>query len=108
MKGSITLTDHERNLLLLSYRSDPDPALRLRAHILLLLADGHPWALLTTVLFCSSRTLSRWKARFEKGRVPALLGHPRGAPPRFAAHWMRVVVQWVTERTPRGFGLLRS
>ncbi len=28
-----------------------------------LLADGHPWSLIVTVLYCSTRTIARWKER---------------------------------------------
>ena len=77
MSHSITLTADERATLLDYLRRSPDPALRSRAHIILLLADGLPWATLTAVLFCSSRTVARWQDRFRGGRVAALLGQPR-------------------------------
>jgi putative transposase len=108
MSSSISLRPDERKSLLDYYRRHPDPALRLRAHLVLLLADGHPWALITAVLYCSSRTIARWKERFERGRVPALLGLPPGRRPHFAAGWVAVVVTWITQQTPRAFGLVRS
>src|SRR5262245_7594558 len=108
MDFSIQLTADERNTLLNCYRADPDPQLRLRAHIVLPLAAGHTWAVITTVLFCSRRTIARWKTRFQAGRVEALLGRPRGAPARLGPRWVRVLVRWVTEHTPRAFGFLRS
>jgi transposase len=109
MPSSIALLPEERNTLLDYYRCPfHDPHLRLRAHLLLLLADGHPWALIAAVLYCSTRTIARWKARFEQGRLDALLGRPRGPRPRLAADWAALVVRWVTEQTPRAFGLLRS
>ena len=54
MSHSITLTDPQRDTLLRYYRGPFDPQRRLRAHILLLLADGHTWSLNTTVLYFSS------------------------------------------------------
>jgi transposase len=108
MPCSIQLTADERNTLLDCYRSDPDPQLRLRAHIVLLLAAGYTWAVVTAVLFCSRRTIARWKQRFHEGRVEALLGRPRGAPARLGPRWVQVLVGWVTAQTPRAFGLLRS
>src|SRR5947209_13304839 len=108
MNSSIQLTADERNTLLDCYRSDPDPQLRLRAHLILLLAQGLPWAAIAAVLFCSSRTIARWKQRFLEGRVEGLLGRPRGAPRRFAARWAARVVGWVTTQAPRAFGFLRS
>ena len=108
MNSSIRLTAEERHALLDHYRANPDPQLRLRAHIILLLAGGYPWATIAAVLFCSTRTIARWKSRFQHGRVGALVGPPRGAPSRFGAHWVAVVVGWVTTNTPQAFGFLRS
>lgn len=108
MKFSIQLTADERNALLDHYRADPDPQVRLRAHIILLLAQGLPWATVAAVLFCSSRTIARWKDRFRHSRVAGLFGRPRGAPARRARGWVAVMVGWVTTKTPRAFGFLRS
>ncbi len=107
MSCSITLTPDERNTLLDHYRADPDPQVRLRAHVLLLLADGHPWSLITAVLYCSTATIARWKGRFEGGRIEALFGQPRGRSPA-SGTWAALVVRWVTTLTPRAFGFLRS
>jgi len=108
MNCSIYLTDQECKTLLDCYRSDPDPQLRLRAHIILLLAQGLTWAAIAAFLFCSSRTIARWKRRFQHGRVDALLGRTRGTPVRLGPAWLAVVVGWVTTQTPRAFGFLRS
>jgi putative transposase len=108
MTSSIQLTGDERNTLLDCYRTTTDPQLRLRAHIILLLAQGLTWATIAAVLFCSSRTIDRWQRRFQHGRVDALLGQPRGAPVRFGSFWVALVVCWVTEQTPRVFGFVRS
>jgi len=109
MSASISLTPDERNTLLDHYRCPfAEPELRLRAHILLLLADGYPWATIAAVLYCSTRTIARWKRRFAKSRLDALPGQPRGPRPRLAARWAALAVRWVTAKTPRAFGLLRS
>jgi putative transposase len=108
MTPSIVLSADERNTLLLYLRSATDPALRLRAHIVLLLAAGHTWATITAVLFCSARTVARWQARFRGGRLAALEDLRRGGPPRRAAAWLGVLTGWVTGLTPRAFGWLRS
>jgi hypothetical protein len=47
MAPGIALKTAQRQALLHSYRRHPDPAVRLRAQIILLLADGHPWSLIT-------------------------------------------------------------
>ena len=73
MDGSIVLGSGQRKRLLAVYRKEPDPHVRLRAHIILLLAEGHAWSLIAAVLFCSTATIARWKGRFESGGVEALL-----------------------------------
>jgi putative transposase len=109
MSASISLRPGERNALLELYRSRfHDPQLRLRAHILLLLADGHSWATVAAVLYCSSRTIARWKSRFEHGRLDGLLGQTPGPKPRLADGWAALVADWVLNQTPRAFGWLRS
>jgi transposase len=108
MDGSIQLKPMERKTLLEHYRKSTDPAVRLRAHILLLLADGHPWSQITVMLFTSARTISRWKQRFEREGVEAVLGAPRGRPAVLVVWWITVVVRWVQQKTPRDFGFLRS
>ncbi len=52
MTQSVTLDARQRQALLDRYRKDRDPDVRFRAHILLLLADGHTWATVCTLLFC--------------------------------------------------------
>jgi putative transposase len=109
MHPSISLTPDERNTLLDYYRAPfYDPALRLRAHIILLLAQGYPWATIAAVLFCSTRTIDRWQKRFAHGRVDALCGQTRGRRSRFAQRFADLVVFWLTQLTPRTFGYLRS
>jgi putative transposase len=108
MNFSIRLSQEERNSLLDYYRGHDDPAIRLRAHIILLLAEGHSWGLISAVLFCSSRTIARWKARFEAGRLPGLIGRTPGAPPRYGHYWVTLVVHWFTACLPRDFGFVRS
>ena len=88
---TIHLTPTDRQALMGNYRRSPDAAVRLRAHILLLLADGYPWVTVSAVLFCSLDTISRWKQRFEAEGVGAVFGRPRGRK-RSAAHvWASLV-----------------
>ena len=107
MDGSIALARGQRNRLRALCREDPSPCVRLRAHIILLLADGHAWALICAVLFCSTATVARWKGRFERGGVDALLDEKRGRAPVLAC-WAVLLVAWVRTRTPRDFGYCRS
>jgi transposase len=105
---SIRLTRDQRNTLLGYYRRDPDPQVRLRAHVLLLLADGYAWATVAAVLFTSPATIARWKRRFEAGGVDEVLGRPRGRSRSAAWAWAAVVVAWVLTRRPSEFGFARS
>ncbi|MBV8315080.1 MAG: IS630 family transposase [Planctomycetaceae bacterium] len=108
MTRSVTLDARQRQALLDRDRKDHDPEVRFRAHILLLLADGHTWATGATFLFWSSRTIDRWVKRFHQEGVEGLAGHKTGRPFRFAADWVKVVVAWVTTTAPTAFGFLRS
>jgi transposase len=105
---SIPLSAGDRNTLLDHYRRDPDPQVRLRAHILLLLADGHSWATIAAVLFTSPSTIARWRRRFEHGGATAVLGRPRGRKRSPVWAWAAVVVLWVLDRRPAEFGFARS
>ena len=68
----------QRKRLLDLYRKDPSPCVRLRAHIVLLLSEGHAWSLVCAALFCSTATVARWKRRFEAGGVDAMLAEGAG------------------------------
>jgi transposase len=104
---SIRLSTADRNTLLGHYRRSADPDIRLRAHILLLLADSYPWATVSAVLYCSLDTISRWKRRYEAEGVDAVFGRPRGR--RSGSHiWAAVVVRWVLTLSPTHFRFARS
>jgi transposase len=81
---------------------------RLRAHIILLLAAGHPWSLIIAVLFCSSATIARWQQAFLAGGVPALQRPGRGRQRILGRLGIALVVEWVQRCRPRDFGFLRS
>ena len=108
MKRSIDLSPEQRASLLDRYRTDHDPEVRFRSHILLLLDDGHSWVTVAALLFCSSRTIDRWVKRFHAEGVEGVAGHKPGRPFRFDTSWARLAVEWVTKHTPRDFGFLRS
>lgn len=108
MEGSIHLTEAQRKQLLDLYRKHHDPHVRLRSHIILLLAMGQSWRTITTMLFCSSKTISRWKRRFQREGIQALTQQRRGRPREFAAFWVQHVRRWILERPPDDFGLMRT
>jgi transposase len=105
---SISLSPDQRDTLLRYYRGHFDPPVRLRAHILLLLDDGCPWGQIARTLYCSTRTIARWKGRFAGHGLGALHGRPAGAPRQFGAALAALVVGWVLRLTPRAFGFVRS
>ena len=108
MRPSISLSEPDRKALLDHYRKDPDPQVRLRAHLLLLLAAGYSWALVAAVLFTSPSTIDRWQKRFQQGGVEAVLGRPRGRRRSPAWAWAATVVVWVLTRRPADFGFAKS
>ena len=110
MDGSIVLGFGQRKRLLNIYRGKEEhPAcVRLRAHIVLALAEGHSWSLIEQVLFCSSAPIDRWKDRFEAGGVEALLAETRGRRATLLVSWALLIVCWVKTLTPRDFGYCRS
>jgi len=104
----LSLTTGQRDDLLTIYRKDPDPELRFRAHIILLLAEDRPWSDIQAILFCSSRTIGRWLKRFQSEGAAGLTGRKRGRPFRLGLGWVALLVSWVTTKTPSDFGFLRS
>jgi transposase len=110
MDGSIVLGSSQRKRLLEIYRGkEANPAqVRLRAHVILLLSEGHAWTLIESVLFCSTATIARWKQRFESGGIEALLEEKRGRTATLLMGCSLLIVAWVKTLTPRDFGYCRS
>jgi putative transposase len=104
----LSLTTKQRDELLTVYRKDPDPELRFRAHIILLLGEGHRWDTIEAMLFCSSRTVDRWLKRFQAEGPEGLIGRKRGRPFQLGLGWIAILVHWVITKTPSDFGFLRS
>jgi transposase len=107
MSASISLSRRDRKALLSLYRTAADPQLRLRAHVLLLLDAGYSWALIAAVLFTSTSTINRWRARYLEGGLGAVQG-PRRRASALSAWWAALVIRWVTLRAPTDFGFVRS
>jgi len=101
MTPSLVLPPVARQELLDLYRKHPDPEVRFRAPILLLLADGHSWQQVGDILYCSSRSIDRWLKRFQHDGIEGLAGRKRGRPFRFAVVWARIAVAMVLHLTPR-------
>jgi putative transposase len=109
MQGSIHLRAAERKTLLHVFKTGSTHELRLRAHLLLLLADNWSWAIIAATLFTSSSTINRWRRRFLQGGLAAVIDtHRRRRPSRLSSLWIGVVFRWVTTLTPIDFGFIRS
>jgi putative transposase len=108
MESPLRITARERQVLLDQYRQGVSTRVRVRAHILLLLAQGYSWAIIAGGVFCRTRTIARWKRRVETQGVPAVLSSSPQAASWLALGWRALVASWVTECSPRDFGFLRS
>jgi putative transposase len=108
MNSTIVLSTQQRKTLLDLYRHAKDPDLSRRAHIVLLLAESYTWETIAAVLFTSTSTIARWQQRFRDADLESLTGQRPGRRPSWWAYCAVIVVRWVTQDTPRSFGLLRS
>jgi transposase len=109
MDGSISIRASDRKLLLDFHKTAATHEQRLRAHILLLLGDGVPWVTIAAVLFTSSSTINRWRKRYLAGGIDAVLDAPgRRRRSGLSAFWVAMMIHWVTVRSPRDYGFVRS
>ena len=92
MSSILSLKSAQRGALLQIYRGHPDPQARLRAHILLLLDRGRSWDDIAGALFCSTRTIARWKERFRPASA--------STPPRSKRSFQRAMVRVEQNRAP--------
>ena len=60
------------------------------------------------VLFCSTRTIARWKWCVEHDGISVALGTPSPFTSRLGNWWSEVVTEWVLKFNPRDFGFVRS
>lgn len=106
MDGIIRLPDRDRKAALrLVQRGGQHRGVR-RAHVLLLLADGHPVRFIAAVLFCSFDLIASVRRDYQRGGVPAALGDEQAI--RRVPWWYNAVLVWLTQHTPVDFGLRRS
>jgi transposase len=103
MSSTLSLRPAQRDALLRHFRGHPDPQVRQRAHILLLLEQGYPWATIGAVLFTSPSTIARWQRRFEDGGVDALFGLAREADSRWSDE-VEATLRRALERSPDQWG----
>ena len=105
MDGHLRISPPERKRLLRALHQSSGPEERLRWNILFLLVDGHAWAHIAAVLYCSTATIARWQKRYLQHGMAGI------APVRESATlswWVARIVVWVQTYTPTHFGYLRS
>ena len=106
MDNSIHMTAMEHKTALTIYRGSGDARVARRAHVLLLLDDGHSYRQITQFTFTSSETIARLRQRFAEGRLAAALAEPEED--NVVAFWQVAVAGWLLHKTPRDFGYFRS
>ena len=60
-EGLAVYAEPSLQLALIDHICGPDPEVRRRAQMLLLLRERYAWRVVAAVMFCSTRTISRWK-----------------------------------------------
>lgn len=91
-----------------------------KARLILMLADGRSYRQIQTALDCDPGYISRWKRRFEEGRLAGLHARHRGAAPRTLTPRMEAKIlewtrrkpsdgstQWTTRKLARALGVSR-
>src|SRR5689334_5301176 len=96
----LRITARERRAVLEQYRNGANGRVRLRAHMLFLLADGYAGARIVGGLFCRTRTTVRWKRRGEEEGIQAALGAPLTSA-RLGSWWSEVGAAGVVRSSPR-------
>jgi len=107
MDGNIRLSPADRKAVLaVVQRGGRDHRAIRRAHVLLLLADGHSGRAVEAVLYCSADLVAEVRRGFRAGGVPAALADRPAARP--IPRWWASVLAWVLGRPPGAFGFRRS
>jgi transposase len=101
-KAPLVLTDEERQTLLgWSRRAKSSQALAVRCWIVLACAEGKTNKAVAAELGVWPQTVGKWRARFLRGRLEALVDEPRpGAPRTITDEQVEAVVVATLEETP--------
>lgn len=102
MTSSLFDVDHsEREELSARLRSRTLPAEDVRrARLILMLADGEPFTAIQAVLHCNRSYITRWKQRFQEGRLSALYSRHPGRAPAKDATKLEAKILARTQRKP--------
>ena len=106
MDGMFRLTDPERKIALRWVHHGGDHRVARRAHVLLLLADGHTVRTIVAMLFCSFDLIASVRREYRCQGFDAALGTERGI--ERTPGWWGWLLGWVLKRTPWDFGISRS
>jgi transposase len=106
MDGIIRLCQPDRKAMLRLVQRGGDHRRIRRAHVLLLLAQGHPVRFITAVLFCSFDLVASVRRDYQHGGVAAVLGDERVI--HRVPWWYNSLLVWLTQFTPVDFGMRRS
>lgn len=106
MDGIIGLSDAERKTMLKYVQRGGDHRVVRRAHVLVLLADGHGVRTIARMLFCSFGLIASVRREYQHHGIGAAIGTQRSVE-RIPAWWTWLLI-WVLKRTPWDFGICRS
>ena len=98
---SFVLTTEQRTTLEARVRSGRGRAdAARRARVILLLADGHSYAMIAAMTGCSSRTIALWKQRFATDGLAGLAARHRGSKPTVLTPALEARIMTWTRRPP--------
>jgi transposase len=106
MDGIIRLSADERKTALWLVQRGGAHRVARRAHVLLLLAEGHGVRTIAAMLFCSFELIAEVRRDWRRGGLAAALG-TEPTVQRMPWWWGRLLV-WALEWTPGDFGFRRS
>ena len=101
----IDVTAEERCILENTARSPTsEQRMAFRARVVLAAAEGHGTAQIAANEQVRTATVSKWRTRFARHRMPGLTDTPRaGRPPRYDQHTVQRILQQLDEPPPAGF-----
>jgi putative transposase len=105
MDGSIQLSVEQRKVLLRLLGCGKDVRTSRRANVVLLLADGFSHRQIRAVAYVSFELISDCADRFRRKGIEGLVTEKvETQEPR----WLKIVLKWLTEKTPEDFGYFRT
>ena len=107
MDGIIRLSAAERKTALGLVQRGGEHRVVRRAHVLLLLADGHGVRTISAMAFCSFDLIAEVRRDWRRGGLAVALGTEPAPVQRVPWWWTRLLV-WVLELIPADFGFRRS